>query len=263
MNKIKKIFHLLKNNPYMYFIIIIFYGWIVYRYFTIPSELPEEFKSPPMNKTLGSVKIESGMYQKAKNYKINKCYEGNKQNEADFCKVGWYFYGYINLLEIYYLPAQKLSPQIKKLFNTIDVTQALALGGALKYLNISINQVPIDAIWLPYVREGYGFFATYMMFRERFNYPLSTMCPSDIDIKYCSFGVGQAAYYVGYSKEEIGFNEYAAKGAEFAAVYGDTYRPEKPTPAEKLALALLNREKDPKNKMLKCLEKKHTLDCIN
>lgn len=258
MEKLKKIFNFLNKHPFIYFIIFVLYGWIVYKYYTLPTSLPKELMPPSMNNNMAVIDIEYGMYLRAKNSANSSCNE-KKGIENHFCLMGWNYYNFIYLIYENYIPKQSNSNYV---FVINNQAEAIAFGGAIKNVNLTVDQLKFDSKWKPFVEEGYGFFGTYVMYRERFNYPLSTMCPNNMEKKYCEFGVGQAGYYVGYSKNETGFSEASEKGAQFASILVTANKPENPSKAELAALAILNKDNDSKGLILRCLEKKHPLECI-
>lgn len=264
LEKFKRLFSFFNHYPIIYFVIFALYGFLVYKYGTEQTSLPEVLQPRELTKYIGTRLTEDGAYLRTKNLNASACNQHSSLAEKHFCLLGWNYINFINYIDLNIRPVLFKTPKSVQLLPIHNMVEAIAFGGALKFSDLQMSQVTVSAQWMPFVLEGYGFFSLYSLYRQGLNYPLSTLCPKADNQDICLFGIGQAAYYLDYKKKDLSFSKALMDGFDFASALGggEELDPAKPTRLQLVAKAILNQKKDPDNKYLQCLKKNHTIKCI-
>ncbi|MCB0378657.1 MAG: hypothetical protein KDD33_09210 [Bdellovibrionales bacterium] len=226
----------------------------------MPMNLPPELKPPEIRKMQSSVALEEGSYLRTKDLKFKECEKYRVKEDYYFCSVGWHYLNSIHIIESDVIPKQPYPESEKPVLSLSSKAEAVGLGGALFFTETPIYQVSIDPIWYADLSEGFGFYSLFSSFKRNFAFSLDTLCQKDLDSQACLFGVGEAAFFVGYPEEKASFNAFARAGYQFASAYAGKKVIDESEKVGQIVAVLLKRKSYPKIKS--CLEKSHPSHCL-
>lgn len=200
-----------------------------------------------------------GAYSRVKNRSSEEsCHFENKMAN-DICLEGFYYIEYIEKFNSL-VQESKLS-QSDLHFELISFERSLALGMAMSYLGLKLNEIKFtgESFLIKYVADGWGLHEFYVSVKR--GRSDEQVCPQDHYVEHCLFGSGRAAFYLGFSVNQA-LGGSMRQGYMFAQKISNSLGSAKSPPSEKQMAKSIDIETEEEFYRCIYLKKTHFLECF-